>query len=70
MIDDWMLLKIVEKISRRNVFEQKKKKPGLSAIIRSSNNCALWPVGSVSFVRLFTDAFLFSFFLFDNLMSA
>ena len=26
-----MLLKITEKIIRRNVFEQKKKKPGLSA---------------------------------------
>ena len=26
-----MLLKIAEKITRRNVFEQKKKKPGLSA---------------------------------------
>ena len=26
-----MLLKIAEKIIRRNVFEQKKKKPGLSA---------------------------------------
>ena len=30
-VDDWMLLKIAEKIIRRNVFEQKKKKPGLSA---------------------------------------
>ena len=27
----WMLLKIKEKIIRRNVFEQNKKKPGLSA---------------------------------------
>ena len=35
-----MLLKIAEKIIQRNVFEQKKKKPGLSAN-RPSNNCAL-----------------------------
>ena len=26
-VDDWMLLKIKEKIIRRNVFEQNKKKP-------------------------------------------
>ena len=37
---DWMLLKITEKIIQRNVFEQKKKKPGLSAN-RPSNNCSL-----------------------------
>ena len=30
-IDDWMLLKITEKIIKRNVFEQKKKITGLSA---------------------------------------
>ena len=30
-VDDWMLLKITEKIIQRNVFEQKKRKPGLSA---------------------------------------
>ena len=39
-VDDWMLLKIAEKIIQRNVFEQRKKKPGLSAD-RPSNNCAL-----------------------------
>ena len=38
--DDWMLLKITEKIIQRSVFELKKKKPGLSAD-RPSNNCAL-----------------------------
>ena len=38
--DDWMLLKIKEKIIERNVLEQKKNKPGLSAD-RPSNNCAL-----------------------------
>ena len=38
--DDWMLLKMAEKIIQRNVSEQKKKKPGLSAD-RPSNNCAL-----------------------------
>ena len=27
-VDDWMLLKITEKIIQKNVFEQKKKKPG------------------------------------------
>ena len=32
-----MLLKITEKIIRENAFEQKKKKPGLSAY-RPSNN--------------------------------
>ena len=36
-VDDWMLLKITEKIIQRNVSEQKKKKPGLSAV-RPSNN--------------------------------
>ena len=36
---DWMFLKITEKIIQRNVFEQKKKKPGLSAN-RPSNNWA------------------------------
>ena len=30
-VDDWMLLKISEKIIQRNVFYLKKKKPGLSA---------------------------------------
>ena len=35
-----MLLKITQKIIRENVFEQKKKKPGLSAD-RLSNNWAL-----------------------------
>ena len=39
-VDDWMLLKITEKIIQRNVSEQKKKKPGLSAV-RPSNNRAL-----------------------------
>ena len=39
-VDDWTLLKITEKIIQRNVFQQKKKKPGLSAD-RPSNNCAL-----------------------------
>ena len=39
-VDDWMLLKIAAKIIQRNVLEQKKKKPGLSAD-RPSNNCAL-----------------------------
>ena len=29
-VDDWMLLKITEKIIRENAFEQKKKKPGLN----------------------------------------
>ena len=29
-VDDWMLLKLTEKIIRENAFEQKKKKPGLS----------------------------------------
>ena len=38
--DDWTLLKITDKIIQRNVFEQKKKKPGLSADWPSSN-CAL-----------------------------
>ena len=28
-VDDWMLLRITEKIIQRNVFEQKKKKPGV-----------------------------------------
>ena len=35
-----MLLKITEKIIRKNAFEQKKKKPGLSTC-RPSNNWAL-----------------------------
>ena len=39
-VDDWMLLKITEKINQRNVFEQKKQRPELSAD-RPSNNCAL-----------------------------
>ena len=39
-VDDWILLKITEKIIQRNVFEQKKKKRGLRAD-RSSNNCIL-----------------------------
>ena len=30
-VDDWMLLKITEKIIQRNVFEQKKRNLGLSA---------------------------------------
>ena len=30
LVDDWMLLKITEKIIRENVFEQKKKEPGLN----------------------------------------
>ena len=38
-VDDFSLLKVTEKIIRRNVFQQKKKKPGLSAY-RPSNNCA------------------------------
>ena len=38
-VDDWTLLKITEKIIQRNVFKQKKKKPGLSAD-RPSKNCA------------------------------
>ena len=38
-VDDWTLLKIIEKIIQRKVFQQKKKKPGLSAY-RPSNNCA------------------------------
>ena len=29
-VDDWMVLKLTEKIIRENAFEQKKKKPGLS----------------------------------------
>ena len=29
-VDEWMLLKLTEKIIRENGFEQKKKKPGLS----------------------------------------
>ena len=29
-VDDWMLLKITEKIIRENAFEQKKKNPGLN----------------------------------------
>ena len=29
-VDDWMLLKLTDKIIRENAFEQKKKKPGLS----------------------------------------
>ena len=39
-VDDWMLLKIAEKIIQRNVLEQKKKKPELSAD-GPSNYCAL-----------------------------
>ena len=39
-VDDWMLLKITEKINQRNVFEQKKQRPELNAD-RPSNNCAL-----------------------------
>ena len=39
-VDDWMLLKITEKIIQRNVFAQKKKKSGLSAD-RPSNNCSM-----------------------------
>ena len=39
-VDDWMLLKITEKIIQRNVFAQKKKKYGLSAD-RPSNNCSM-----------------------------
>ena len=39
-VDDWTLLKITEKIIQRNVFQQKKKKPGLSTD-RPSKNCAL-----------------------------
>ena len=42
-VDDWILLKITEKIIQRNVFEQKKKKPGLRAD-RPSNNCILWNI--------------------------
>ena len=38
-VDDWMLLKITEKIIQRNVVLEKKKKPGLS-VDRPSNNCA------------------------------
>ena len=38
-VDDWMPLKVAEKIIRRTVFEQKKKKRRLSAT-RLSNNCA------------------------------
>ena len=30
-VDDWMLLEITEKTVRENAFEQKKKKPRLSA---------------------------------------
>ena len=29
-VDDWMLLKLTEKIIRENVYEQKKKKLGLN----------------------------------------
>ena len=29
-VDDWMLVKLTEKIIRENAFEQKKKKPGLN----------------------------------------
>ena len=36
---DWTLLKITEKIIRRNVFLKNKKKPGLS-VYRPLNNCA------------------------------
>ena len=36
-VDDWMLLKITEKIIQRNVFEQRKKKPELSANWPSNN---------------------------------
>ena len=39
-VDGWTLLKITEKITQRNVFEEKKKRPGLSAD-RPSKNCAL-----------------------------
>ena len=39
-VDGWMLLKITKKIIQRNVFEQKKKTPGLSAG-RPSNNCSM-----------------------------
>ena len=39
-VDDWILLKITEKIIQRNIFEQTKKKPRLSADW-PSNNCAL-----------------------------
>ena len=39
-VDDWMLLKITEKIIQRNVFAQKKKKSGLTAD-RPSNNCSM-----------------------------
>ena len=39
-VDDWILLEITEKIIQRNIFEQKKKEPGLSADW-PSNNCAL-----------------------------
>ena len=39
-VDDWMLLKITEIIIQRNVFEQKKRKPGLSAN-GPSKNCSL-----------------------------
>ena len=42
-VDDWMLLKTTEKIIQRNVFEQKKKKLGLSAD-RPSNSCALYNI--------------------------
>ena len=42
-VDDWMLLKIAEKIIQRNVLEQMKKKPALS-VDRPSNNCALWNI--------------------------
>ena len=39
-VDDWILLKITEKIIQRNVFEQKKKKPGLSAdCLRTTAPC-------------------------------
>ena len=40
-VDDWMLLKITENTVQRNVFEQKKEKPGLRAN-RPSNNGAIY----------------------------
>ena len=39
-VNDWMLLKITEKITQRNVFAQKKKESGLSAD-GPSNNCSM-----------------------------
>ena len=51
-VDDWMLLKITEKIIQRNVFEQKKKKPGLSTN-RPTNNCALYNIYYTSKTKKF-----------------